>query len=211
LLVVLGIVLSPDPVRAQEEGAETGLPDRVVAPDECVTEPRAYEEIAAILNLDGDGVPPPPLTPIEPPLGELADAATTAAVVDAARQIIACFNAGDVPRAAAMMTENGVRRIYWGVTVDEENRELARQRMPAPPERRADGVLIRLIAVTDVSVLPDGRVAAFIVINEPLLPPGGPETLLVIFAREGERWLLDDMVDFSIIPLEPVETGAAAP
>ena len=48
--------------------------------------------------------------------------------------------------------------------------------------------------------LPDGRVAAFVVLNEPLLPPAGPETLLFVFANQDGQWLVDDWIDFSIVP-----------
>jgi hypothetical protein len=165
-----------------------------------VAEPRTYEDIVAILALDGDGVPAPALTQITPPLGEVADAETAISIKQAARQVLACFNAGDIPRAAGLMTENGVRRAYWGLTIDAENRELARTRITATPEPRAEEALARLITVTDVSLLPDGRIAAFVVLNEPLLPPPGPETLLFIFANQDGRWLVDDWIDFSIVP-----------
>ena len=210
LVVLLAMMVVPGAVLAQDSEEGVTSVTRTVAPDECVAEPRAAEEIATILALDGEGVPPPALIQINPPLGELADVETIGAIISTTRQIISCFNAGDIPRAASVMTEAGVGRVYWGLTIDEENRELARQRIPAPPERRADEFLIRLIAVTDVSVLPDGRVAGFIIMNEPLLPPGGPETLLFVFANHDGQWLLDDLVDFSIVPMIPEEEGTPA-
>ena len=209
LLSSLLLTLLPGSLLAQE--AEGGAASaRYVAPEECVAEARSFEEIAAMLSLDGEGVPAPAMPRITPPLGELADAETRTAVRDVVRGIIACFNAGDIPRAAGLMTESGVRRVYWGLTIDEENRTLARERIPAPPERRADPFLVRLIAVTDVTVLPDERAAAFVVLNEPLLPPGGPETLLMLFANQDGRWLLDDMIDFSIVPVAPAAESATS-
>jgi hypothetical protein len=165
-----------------------------------VAEPRDFDDIATILNLDGEGVPAPAMTQITPPLGQIADVATTISIKEAARQVLACFNAGDIPRAAGLMTESGVRRAYWGLTIDTENRELARTRIAAPPEPRAEDALVRLITVTDVSVLPDERITAFVVLNEPLLPPAGPETLLFVFANQDGQWLVDDWIDFSIVP-----------
>jgi hypothetical protein len=187
--------------------AQEGTPEaddaenpRLVAPSECVAEPRAFDDIATILDLDGAGVPPPAMTQITPPLGDVADVATSISIKEAARHILACFNAGDIPRAAGLMTENGVRRAYWGLTIDAENRELAHTRIAAAPEPRSEEALVRLITVTDVSLLPDGRIAAFVVLNEPLLPPAGPETLLFIFANQDGQWLVDDWIDFSIVP-----------
>jgi hypothetical protein len=186
---------------AQDDAADDTSGSRVVAPEECTNEPRAFDDIAAILNLDGEGVPAPEKTPITPPLGEIVDPDTATAIDEAAREIIACFNAGDIPRAAALMTDDGLKRVYWGLSSDAENRELAKTRIPAAPEPRAADALIRLIAVTDASQLQDERVAAFAVISEPLLPPNGPETLLFIFANQDGNWRLDDMIDFSVVPV----------
>jgi hypothetical protein len=201
-MVPLAAILIAGPVQAQEGTAEPDDTEnpRLVAPEECVGEPRAAEDIFALLALDGEGVPAPGVTPITPPLGEIADLETALAIKEVAREILACFNAGDIPRAAGLMTENGVQRAYWGLTVDQENRDLARTRIAAAPEPRAAEFLLRLITVTDASVLADGRIAAFVVINEPLLPPPGPEALLFIFANQDGRWLLDDLIDFSIVP-----------
>lgn len=189
------------PVMAQD-GTPTPSSEstRNVDASECTVEPRAYDEIATILDLNGAGIPQPPATVITPPLGTVVDAGTDAAIKDVARQVLACFNAGDIPRAAALMTDNGVKRSYWGLTIDEENRELARTRLAAPAEPRAEEVYIRLITITDASMLPDGRVTAFVILNEPLLPPNGPETLLFIFANQDGTWKVDDYIDFSIVP-----------
>jgi hypothetical protein len=198
----LAALLVTGPVLAQDGTPEADSAEnpRLVAPSECVAEPRTSDDIAAILALDGEGVPPPAMIQITPPLGDIADVETSISIKEAARQVLACFNAGDIPRAAGLMTENGVRRAYWGLTIDEQNRELARARIAAPPEPRTEEELVRLITVTDVSVLPDGRITAFVVLNEPLLPPAGPETLLFIFAKQDGQWLVDDWIDFSIVP-----------
>jgi hypothetical protein len=173
---------------------------RLVSPSECVSEPVPFDQIASILQLDGEGIPQPAYTTITPPLGQVADLDTDLQIKEVARELLACFNAGDIPRAAALMTENGIKRSYWGLTIDQQNRDLARERIQAAPEPRAEEFYDRLLAVTDASVLPDGRVAAFVVLNEPLLPPNGPETLLFIFSYKDGQWKVDDFVDFSIVP-----------
>lgn len=195
-LLLVGPVMAQDGTPTPDEAESP----RQVSPAECVGEPRPYEDIAAILSLDGEGIPQPPQMQITPPLGEVVDIETDTAVKEAARAVLACFNAGDIPRAAGLMTENGVKRSYWGLTIDAENRELAQTRIAATPEPRIPEASIRLITVTDASTLPDGRVAAFVVINEPLLPPAGPETLLFVFANEDGQWKVDDFIDFSIVP-----------
>jgi hypothetical protein len=179
----------------------------MVSPADCMAEPRAFEDLSAMLALDGEGLPPPAMIQLSPPLGAIADTETTSEIRAVARRVIACFNAGDVPRAAALMTDNGVQRVYWGLSIDEENRELSRTRLAAAPEPRADGVMISLLAVTDVLVLPDERVAAFVIIDEPLLEPEGPETLLFVFANQDGMWRVDDWIDFTITPIT-VDTDA---
>ena len=55
--------------------------------------------------------------------------------------------------------------------------------------------------MTDVSVLRDDRVGAFVIIDEPLLASDGLETLLFIFANQNGNWLLDALADFTIVPM----------
>jgi hypothetical protein len=195
-LLITAPVLAQDgtPTPGEEESA------RIPAPSECVSTPVPFDQIDSILALEGQGIPQPPYMEIKPPLGDIVDPDTDLQIKEAVREILACFNAGDIPRAAALMTENGIKRSYWGLTVDAENRGLAKERIAATPEPRAADFDVRLVAITDTSKLPDGRVAAFVVINEPLLPPAGPETLLFVFANQNGEWKLDDFVDFSVVP-----------
>ena len=73
--------------------------------------------------------------------------------------------------------------------------------MPRTAEKQ-----VRLVTVSDVSLLDDGRVAALALLNEPVLPPHGQETLLVILAQVDDHLLIDDVVQFSVAP-----TTAATP
>ncbi|MBA3451273.1 MAG: hypothetical protein H0T18_08685 [Chloroflexia bacterium] len=214
-LAPFAALLVSGPVFAQEgTPAPTDVVNpRLVAPEECTAEPRTADDIAAILMPDGEGIPAPELIPITPPLGEVVTPDVELSIQEAAREVLACFNAGDIPRASGLMTENGVRRAYWGLTIDEESRLLASERIAAPPEPRVAEALVRLITVTDASTLPppDGRVAAFVVLNEPLLPPNGAETLLFIFVDQDGQWLVDDWIDFSIVPADFGAEATPAP
>ena len=211
-IVPLATLLLTGPVLAQDEAErEPGNSRRQVPPADCVADPRPLEEIATILELEGEGVPAPPTIQISAPLGMIADAETANEIRAVARRVIACFNAGDVPRAAALMTENGVRRVYWELSSTEENRELTRTRLAGAPEPRADETLVSLIAVTDVLVLSEERVAAFVIIDEPLIQPEGPETLLFVFANEDGMWRVDDWIDFTIVPDEPIAAATPNP
>lgn len=200
----LAALLAIGPVLAQDE-ENVPASSRIVPPAECVTDPMAVDALSAILALDGDGIAAPGGIRLTPPRGEIVDRPLAISIKEAAREVIACFNAGDLHRGAALMTENGVARAYWGLTFDQVARDDTRVRLAAEPEPRSPETLIRLIAVTDATMMPDGRIAAYVVINEPLLPPNGPETLLFLFRNEDDRWLVDDWVDFTIVPVVPPE------
>jgi hypothetical protein len=146
---------------------------------------------------------------ISSPLGDVADPATAISIKEAARQVIACFNAQDLPRAAAVMTDSGVQHVFWGLSSSASAREATKARLTAPAQPRDVATSTRLLTVTDVSWLPDGRIAAFVIVNDPALPPPGPEALLGVFAHQNDTWLLDDLVRFVIVP--PVSSATPTP
>ena len=63
---------------------------------------------------------------------------------------------------------------------------------PVPAAER-----VRLLAVTDVSVMADGRIGAIVISDDPPIPPEGPQTTLALFVEEGGRWLIDESVLFT--------------
>jgi len=195
-IVPLATLMLAGPAAAYQDEND-GTNPRVVSPEECVAEPRAADQIAGLLGLAGEGIVPPALPTITAPLGQNLDAEQAVPVQEAAREILACFNAGDIARASALMTDNGVIRTYWQLTETPELRSTAQERI-ATPTPRPEPAQIRLVTVTDISVLPDGRAIAFVVINDPAAPQPGPETLLFYFKDQDGTWLLDDWVDFSI-------------
>jgi hypothetical protein len=97
------------------------------------------------------------------------------------------------------MTSDGIQRVSGDLTTDSAARVNAQQLLNAPPAARTREQGLRLLAISDVSTLPDRRIAAFAVFNDPVRPPGGPETALVVFSSRSGGWLLDDWVDFSIV------------
>ena len=204
-MVPLATLLLAGPAAAYQDDND-GTNPRVVSPEECVAEPRAGDQIAGLLGLAGEGVKPPALPSITAPLGQNLDSATAVQIKEAAREILACFNAGDISRASALMTDNGVIRTYWQLTETPELRTTAQERISTPVPRPAPAQ-IRLVTVTDVSILPDGRAIAFVVINDPAAPQPGPETLLFYFLNQDGKWLLDEWIDFSIAAV-PVGTPA---
>ncbi|MDQ3694124.1 MAG: hypothetical protein M3464_10905 [Chloroflexota bacterium] len=192
--------------RAQEDDESI----RQLSPELCQVEPRAADELIAAFGLDAASIDEAPA--IEPaaisiPLGVPAGPEVVAGITETTREFFACNNAGDTPRLTALLSEAGILRFYGFGPREPEVDQVLRERAAGTPEPREENTYIRLISVTDVSVLPDGRVAAFIVNNEPLLPPRGAETLLFIFSEGEDGWLIDNYFDFTIIPLDEGDDG----
>lgn len=204
LFLAVSVVLSA-PAVAQEPSIEVTQDGgaRRISAGACYVEPMPVEDLIGLLGLDGGGIDPVPPMIVTSPLGTRADDATTGRITSAVRGLIACINAGDVPRTAAWMTAHGVQRVYGTLATDSTARVDAQRLLTARPAVRTREDSLRLLAISDVSTLPDGRVAAFTVFNDPARPPGGPETALVVYSSRTGGWLLDDWVDFSIVPTAP--------
>jgi hypothetical protein len=101
------------------------------------------------------------------------------------------------------MTDAGAGRLLGDDAAVNAARRTAQLATPAvlSPWART-----RLAFLTDISILPDGKAAAVAVISDPLTPPRGRQTFLFVFVRQGDRWLIDDLVSFSI----PRRSTAAA-
>ena len=185
---------------AQDDQAEA---NRVLSPDLCQVEPRSEEELIAAFGLDAASAEEAPVilrAEIAIPLGQPAPGEVIQGVTDTIREFFACNNAGDVPRTTALLSESGMMRFYGFGPREEAVDQQFRAWAAGETTPREENAYIRLIAVTDVSLLPDGRAAAFVITNEPLLPPRGPEALLFVFSQgEDGRWLIDDYHDFTII------------
>lgn len=178
-----------------------------LSPDLCVVEPRTTEDLVAAFGLEATVDEGPELNPpeINSPLGEPAAGDIIAGVTATTEEFFACFNAGDTARITALLTDYGVFRFYGFGPRDDAEAQF-RAWAEGETSAREEGDFIRLIAVTDVSVLADGRVAAFVVNNEPVLPPRGPETLLFVYSLADDgTWMIDDYFDFTIIAPEDAE------
>ena len=80
------------------------------------------------------------------------------------------------------------------------------------PTAREEAAYIRFLAVTDPAVTADGRLVAFVVLNEPIRLPRGPETLLFVFKDEDGMLKLDYLLGFTDIKqlLEQAAANEAA-
>jgi hypothetical protein len=149
----------------------------------------------------GEATPAADRTPVPGPPWVAADPVAVEAATATIRDWLACINADDNFRIAALMTDPAIVRFFGGGLALDEAIEGARGNLAGTPVPRREEEHVRLVAVTDVSQLYDGRVAALALINEPVLPPHGQETLLLIFVWAEDRLVIDDIVQFSVVPL----------
>jgi hypothetical protein len=194
-------------IHAQEEDVEKESSSRIVSPEECTVEPAAADEFAASLT-DGAEVQG---IQIAVPLGAPASPEQAIAISDATRQIVACLNAGDFLREASLVTANGAKVLLGGLAAGGPE-ALAAQLAEAPVARDEAGY-IRLLAITDPAVAEDGRLVAFVVLNEPVRLPRGPETLLFVFKDEEGTLKLDYLLGFTDIAavIDLAAAAAASP
>lgn len=177
-----------------EAASEVSFP---ITPDpaRCMVEPRAAESFAALLGTPvADGAPDgaeravaPPV--VEVPVGEWADEEVRDGIIATVVESSACFNAGDTGRAFALFTDAFVQ----GYVADNALTAGDIAMLTAAPEPVLAEVQETVLAVTDVSMLPDGRAGAFVVTASSW---SGPDTSYTLFVQQGERWLLDEVTDF---------------
>lgn len=202
------------PVLAQEGTPEAESErdgGRVVAPEACQVEPRPADELYNLIGLGEGEAVSPATTDLGVPLGEPAPGDVREALDATTREWIACINLNERLRIAALLTDAGTIDYFGdqsaleGTAADDTRTFLA-----STPGARNEEDQLRYIALTDQSLLDDGRAAAFVVLSEPNVPPAGPETLLLVFSQEGDRWLIDGFVDFSIVTPAPATPEAEA-
>ncbi|MDP9369880.1 MAG: hypothetical protein M3Q03_16685 [Chloroflexota bacterium] len=130
------------------------------------------------------------LTEMTIPVGSPADEETVAAIVTTVSEIFSCFAAGDFPRATALFTDDLVRSFgpEPGQTPED-----VRVFLEATPEAGAEGEVGEIVAITDVMLLADGRVGAFVVDRS----EGTLSTVYAIFEQQGDRWLADEVIEFT--------------
>ena len=160
---------------------------RLVDPSECTIEPRSTRRSPS--NLAARGRRRAGAVPrLDHPTAERDRRSSRHNLHQGDRApVLACFNAGDIPRAAALMTDNGIKRAYWGLTISPESRQIASSVSPAP--RCAANRGARAPDYRHRRVVPSRWACCRIRrAQQALLPPAGPETLLFIFRNEGDHF-----------------------
>ncbi|MEZ4500421.1 MAG: hypothetical protein R2839_10175 [Thermomicrobiales bacterium] len=211
LLIVISLVLSvlsgsvvtlaQDATPVPQTGPPFTLPF-APPPELCTLTPRTVEDYAAFAGAPQVELPPVILTAGPPPDQETIDG-----IVDTMVRFFACLNAMDPLRWAGVFTDAGFEEdsVNSGLTADLIAWIGSPHDEPSPEEDW--DVLYAMFAF---QLLPDGRVAAIL--------QRGPDGLggmdLTIWAKEGDRWLLDFWVDepWDVVfnPNPPVDDSEAA-
>lgn len=181
---------------AQDATPETTAHDFPLVPDPalCTIEPRYEMEQLLDLWFPADGSPAAmPETPAEVtiPLGSPADVAVQDQVTTTIYSLFSCFVAGDFARAYSYFTENLIRSFGPEPGVSREEVEMFIQASPEAVPEGEEGIIL---AVTDVQILEDGRVGAFVVDSS----TEGTFTVYAIFEeQEDGTYLVDEVIEFT--------------
>jgi hypothetical protein len=120
--------------------------------------------------------------------GRPAEAVVVERVTRTAQEVVACRNAGDLLRHYALWTDDGLHQTIAESDDPADFAEtLIRSVQNYPPSPLARDVLWRFVGVSDVRLLPDGRVGAVVEVET----PDGRFSFFAIFARVGDRYLFD--------------------
>lgn len=185
LLVVPGIAVA-------QQATPAVTPD-IPRPEECTVAPRTVAELQTLFATPVTPTPPASPSPTGLPTGTPVDAATAAAVKAAIREFIACFNAGDFWRQMATYSDRFVQvylqtYISPGTGVTQEIYDYYATPQPAPTQHRT-----ALLAVDNIVRIPDGRVAAVVVAQDPASKVA-PGRTIVYLVNNGSRWQIDAFV-----------------
>lgn len=185
VLLAVGVGMTP---RVNAQSGTPAAGGEMVTAAECTVEPRSADELQTLYRAVA-ATPLPDDLAITPaaraPTGKPADEATTAAVNGVWREIVACLSAADQTRLFALYSDDSVRRqlqidIAFGVT--EEALIAYLQATPIPISDTEGLTVDRL---TDVQILPDGRVVA-------TKPTEAGHSEALVFIHQDGRWLLDE-------------------
>ena len=123
-------------------------------------------------------------------LASLDDASTAATIAAVMRGVVACKNAGDNGRVFAYYSDAYLLREMAQLSEPDRASFATYVAEPAAPLPEASWAA--LVAVGDVQLLSDGRVAATVTVND---PSGHPHenTDVIVFVQEGQRWAIDEI------------------
>jgi len=185
------------PALAQDATPGAGTTQFPFTPDpaDCTGEPRTADELLALwyapdgspVAVETDPVIEESATEVTIPIGDPADDATVAAVTDTISGVFACFSAEDMLRAYALFTDDLAQRFGPEPGTPREDAEAFLTGGGDP-----GGTAGQILSITDVMTLADGRVGAFVVDET----EGEVANAYVVFEQEGDRLLVDEVIEF---------------
>lgn len=163
-------------IASHDIGNETPEETAEAEPQGITVEP-AVADVSSIEEASSDSAGGPAST---------VDAEEIVGITLTVRELLEYANAGQLLRGFNLYSESYLRRFRaeTGLTDEQFAEEYGSISAP-PPEAR-----IELAAVTEIDVLPDGRVSALISFGNGGAPPR-PERF--VFVRVAGRWLIDDI------------------
>jgi hypothetical protein len=147
------------PEAAPPRGTPIGEPEPI-DPSYCTVEPRSLDEITALQAATPTAGDRTNLDEQDLPTGASLDAATLAEITEVEKQFTACYNAGDLPRLLATMTDEVVIQLLDDLDDLDDDGSLDASLDAAVPLNEDE--MIALFPLRDARVLSDGRVGAII-------------------------------------------------
>lgn len=204
---LIGVLGGVAPVSAQE-ASPAAEPIIVPAPNQCTVAPREiafFEQLSATPSAAmPETASPVAALPVGADLeGEPADRDIRAAVLDTVRQVLACVNAGNFLALQALFTDAYIANdvATFGPMTAEDLEFIAAEPVPIEGDRAA------LLAILDVRVLADGRVAVLVDVFDPHESPPGPVRYLYTMVEQDGRYVIDEEASE---PIDGAQVGTPA-
>lgn len=176
--------------------AATDAPSFPEAPDPagCTIEPLKFDELNERITKPIPATPAPGRGEVVP-AGIAATAEQEAAILETVRLLVSCYNAGELLRSYALYTPQYLHHLFLR---QGEYTEAAYLSLATPmPARETDRV--QILNITDQRLLPDGRLAANVVLRYQVIPM--PKRFLMTFVETPDGWRIDDIlgeISFSV-------------
>jgi hypothetical protein len=186
ITLALLMVLIRDGGGHASTAADDGNDRPAVNSDQCIVQPRRDQDLVT-LALAPQGIAhallseQPVPTPEPPGPGEPANPELVASVNATARQLVACYNAGDLRRLFSLYSEAYLFTVWGGFAGPNPDRQQVADAIAfiSKPVPQPDDNQLGLRSVQDVQELPDGRVMAVINLSD--------ASLLTLF-RYSDGW-----------------------
>jgi hypothetical protein len=188
-LLVATILASP---RAAAQDASP-TPD-APPPELCTVDSRSLEDLNKI-SAATPSISVPTRTPGTIPKGIPADAETMVGITATVRELVACFNAGELLRAYGLYTDSYLQRLFGR----QDPLSASAYSSLATPEPEPVDKRAAILDLRDVRVLDDGSVGATVTIKYAVVPI--PKSFFFTFVRRDGRWWIDGIlgeISFSV-------------